>query len=150
MKDLQGKVDIANEKNYVSVNGDGDAIDDNGHGTHVAGVIATTMNNDYGIQGIHQSAQILLIKVLNASGEGETDAIALGIKYAVDQGAKVINMSLGGGESLDDGVYDEICGGSRCYGRCRFRKRLRHDGRLPSELGICDFCWSDEPSRNGR
>ncbi|WP_294739251.1 S8 family serine peptidase [uncultured Exiguobacterium sp.] len=99
LKDLQGKVDIANEKNYVSVNGDGDAIDDNGHGTHVAGVIAATINNDYGIQGIHQSAQILPVKVLNANGEGETDAIALGIKYAVDHGAKVINMSLGGGES---------------------------------------------------
>lgn len=99
LKDLQGKVDIANEKNYVSVNGDGNAIDDNGHGTHVAGVIAATMNNDYGIQGIHQSAQILPVKVLNANGEGETDAIALGIKYAVDHDAKVINMSLGGGES---------------------------------------------------
>ncbi len=65
----------------------------------MAGVIAATMNNDYGIQGIHQSAQILPVKVLNANGEGETDAIALGIKYAVDHGAKVINMSLGGGES---------------------------------------------------
>ncbi len=99
LKDLQGKVDIANEKNYVDVNGKGDALDDNGHGTHVSGVIAAALENEYGIRGIHQSAKILPIKVLNANGEGETDAIALGIKYAVDHGAKVINMSLGGGES---------------------------------------------------
>lgn len=99
LKDLQGKVDIAQEKNYVDVNGKGDAIDDNGHGTHVSGVIAAALENDYGIRGIHQSAKILPVKVLNANGEGETDAIALGIKYAVDHGAKIINMSLGGGES---------------------------------------------------
>ncbi|WP_214849026.1 peptidase S8 [Exiguobacterium sp. s193] len=99
LKDLQGKVDIANEKNYVDVNGQGDALDDNGHGTHVSGVIAASLENEYGIRGIHQAAKILPIKVLNANGEGETDAIALGIKYAVDHGAKVINMSLGGGES---------------------------------------------------
>lgn len=99
LKDLQGKVDIAQEKNFVDVNGKGDALDDNGHGTHVSGVIAAALENSYGIRGIHQSAKILPIKVLNANGEGETDAIALGIKYAVDHGAKVINMSLGGGES---------------------------------------------------
>lgn len=99
LKDLQGKVDIAQEKNFVDVNGKGDALDDNGHGTHVAGIIAATIENDYGIRGIHQSAKILPVKVLNANGEGETDAIARGIKYAVDRGAKIINMSLGGGES---------------------------------------------------
>ncbi|WP_449402768.1 S8 family serine peptidase [Exiguobacterium artemiae] len=99
LKDLQGKVDIAQEKNYVDVNGNGNALDDNGHGTHVSGVIAAALENDYGIRGIHQSAKILPVKVLNANGEGETDAIALGIKYAVDHGAKIINMSLGGGES---------------------------------------------------
>ncbi|OIN67277.1 peptidase S8 [Exiguobacterium sp. KRL4] len=99
LKDLQGKVDIAQEKNYVDVNGNGNALDDHGHGTHVSGVIAAALENDYGIRGIHQSAKILPIKVLNANGEGETDAIALGIKYAVDHGAKIINMSLGGGES---------------------------------------------------
>ncbi|OAN10746.1 S8 family peptidase [Exiguobacterium undae] len=99
LKDFQGKVDIAQEKNYVDVNGNGNALDDHGHGTHVSGVIAAALENDYGIRGIHQSAKILPIKVLNANGEGETDAIALGIKYAVDHGAKIINMSLGGGES---------------------------------------------------
>ncbi|MCT4794803.1 S8 family peptidase [Exiguobacterium alkaliphilum] len=97
--DLKGKVDIRNEKNFVDPNGEGDAIDDHGHGTHVAGVISATRDNGVSMRGIVPNVSILPVKVLDAGGSGETDQIALGIKYAVDAGAKVINMSLGGGES---------------------------------------------------
>lgn len=97
--DLKGKVDIQNEKNFVDPNGEGDAIDDHGHGTHVAGVIGAVRDNGVSMRGIMPNVSILPVKVLDAGGSGETDHIALGIKYAVDAGAKVINMSLGGGES---------------------------------------------------
>lgn len=97
--DLKGKVDVRNGKNFVDPNGEGDAIDDHGHGTHVAGVIAATQNNGTSMRGIVSNVSILPVKVLDAGGYGETDHIALGIKYAVDAGAKVINMSLGGSES---------------------------------------------------
>lgn len=97
--DLKGKIDIANEKNFVDPNGEGDALDDHGHGTHVASIIGAVRDNGVSMRGIMPNVSILPVKVLDASGSGDTDQIALGIKYAVDAGAKVINMSLGGGES---------------------------------------------------
>lgn len=97
--DLKGKVDVAHAKNFVDPNGEGDAIDDHGHGTHVAGVIGATRDNGVSMRGIVPNVSILPVKVLDAGGSGDTDQIALGIKYAVDAGAKVINMSLGGNES---------------------------------------------------
>lgn len=97
--DFKGRVDIANEKNFVDPNGEGSAIDDHGHGTHVAGVIGAIQNNGTSMRGMMPAVSILPVKVLDASGSGDTEQIALGIKYAVDAGAKVINMSLGGSES---------------------------------------------------
>lgn len=97
--DFKGKVDVANAKNFVDPNGEGDAIDDHGHGTHVAGVIGAIRDNGVSNARIVPNVTILPVKVLDAGGSGDTDQIALGIKYAVDAGAKVINMSLGGNES---------------------------------------------------
>ena len=71
------------------------ASDDNSHGTHVAGVIAALQNNGVGISGIAANAQILPIKALDCTGSGSVSDIALGITYAVSQGARVINISLG-------------------------------------------------------
>lgn len=90
------KFDTANA--YDFVNNDTHANDDNGHGTHVCGTIAQSTNNGLGCAGIAYEATILPIKVLDSSGSGTYDAIANGIIWAADHGARVINMSLGGSQ----------------------------------------------------
>ncbi|MGP7815675.1 S8 family serine peptidase [Niallia sp. 01092] len=94
LADLKENVRSDIGKNYIANNQD--ASDDNGHGTHVSGIIAAAMDNNYSIAGINGSAKILPVKVLDATGAGDLEQIAKGIKYAVDKGAKVINLSLGG------------------------------------------------------
>jgi serine protease len=84
-------------KGYDFVNDKDDASDDNGHGTHVAGTIAQSTNNGYGVAGIAYQASIMPLKVLSGSGGGTIADIAEAIKFAADNGASVINMSLGGG-----------------------------------------------------
>lgn len=68
--------------------------DDNGHGTSVAGVIAA-LNNNLGIVGLAYNAKIMPIKAMDKEGAGEDDIIADGIVWAVNHGAKIINMSIG-------------------------------------------------------
>ncbi|MGK7943900.1 MAG: S8 family peptidase [Microcystaceae cyanobacterium] len=82
---------------YNFVNDSTDARDDNGHGTHVAGTIAQSTNNNYGVAGIAYAAKIMPLKVLSASGGGNIADIAEAIRFAADNGADIINMSLGGG-----------------------------------------------------
>lgn len=94
LTDLSGTVRTDLGANLIGRNKD--AIDDNGHGTHVAGIIAAKSDNHYSMAGLNQHTGIIPVKVLDAYGFGDTEHIALGIKHAVDKGAKVINMSLGG------------------------------------------------------
>jgi len=75
---------------------DGDPQDDNGHGTHVAGIIAAQGNNDIGIIGVAPNAQIMAIKAAQYSGALTSTDIAEAILYAYQQGADIINMSFGG------------------------------------------------------
>lgn len=84
-------------KGYDFVNDREDAKDDNGHGTHVAGTIAQATNNGVGVAGIAYEAAIMPLKVLSSGGGGTVADIAEAIRFAADEGADVINMSLGGG-----------------------------------------------------
>ena len=79
---------------YDWVNDDADPMDDNGHGTHCAGVIAAILNNSVGIAGLAQ-VQIMAEKGLDSSGSGWSDDLANSIIHAVDQGAKVLSNSWG-------------------------------------------------------
>lgn len=81
--------------NFVGRNAD--PSDGNGHGTHVAGTIAQSTHNGFGVAGLAYKAKIMPIKVLSDAGSGTVADIANGIRFAADKGAKVINMSLGGG-----------------------------------------------------
>jgi len=76
------------------------SVDDNGHGTHVAGTIGEETNNLIGCAGVAFNADILPVKVLNSWGLGFSSAIIDGIRWATDNGADVINLSLGAPTSV--------------------------------------------------
>ena len=76
---------------------DSDPTDENGHGTHVAGIIGAMGNNGVGISGVAWRVQLLPLKFMDASGSGTTSDAIDAIEYAVDHGADVINASWGGG-----------------------------------------------------
>ena len=80
-------------KGYDFVDNDRVPLDENGHGTHVAGTIAEKTDNGVGLTGIAFRARLMPVRVLDAQGRGDASAIARGIRFAVDNGAQVINMS---------------------------------------------------------
>jgi serine protease len=80
-------------KGHDFVDGDRLPLDENGHGTHVAGTIGEKTNNGIGLTGLAFRAKLMPVRVLDAQGRGRADQIAKGIRFAVDKGADVINMS---------------------------------------------------------
>jgi serine protease len=91
-----------------------EAADDQGHGTHVAGTIAQTTNNGLGTAGLAYCATLMPIKVLNKQGFGTVANVAEGIRFAADEGAQVINLSLGGpikSRILEDAVTHALSRG---------------------------------------
>ena len=77
------------------INADNAPLDDNVHGTHVAGIAAAVTNNEIGIAGASWNSRIMPIKVLQSTGTGNATNVAEGITYAANNGATVINLSLG-------------------------------------------------------
>lgn len=95
--DLVNKI-ASSGKDFV--NGDDDATDDHWHGTAVAGITAAESNNGIGIAGVAWNCMILPVKVMDENGDGFYADVIEGIIWAVDNGAHVINLSIGG--SIDD------------------------------------------------
>lgn len=78
---------------------------DASHGTHVAGIIAATRNNNIGMNGIADNVKIMVVRVVPDGDERDKD-VANGIRYAVDNGAQIINMSFGKAFSWDKNIVD--------------------------------------------
>ena len=104
-KELNGQPGVDDDGNgyiddingYDFANNDGDPLDDNGHGTHVSGIIAASHNNE-GTRGVMGTARIMSLKFLTAKGPGDTANALKGVDYAIKNGAKIINNSWGGGD----------------------------------------------------
>ncbi|MDI6826206.1 MAG: S8 family serine peptidase [Candidatus Aenigmarchaeota archaeon] len=90
---------------YDFVNNDSDATDDNGHGTHIGGIIAS-QHPTY--KGVAPGSSLIAAKVLDASGSGNYNDVMAGIEWCVDNGANVISLSLGGERTYTGNCDDDI------------------------------------------
>lgn len=89
LRDSSGKI-----IGYDFVDNDSDPMDENGHGTMVASIMAASGNNSIGMAGVVWDAKIMPIRILDQNGHSETSKISQAIKYAADNGADIINMSI--------------------------------------------------------
>ncbi|MEG4249065.1 S8 family serine peptidase [Microcoleus sp. Pol10D4] len=92
--DRNGYIDDIRGWDFVASDNNPMDLDFDGHGTHIAGAIAAE-RNDFGITGVAPNAKIMPVRVLDTFGYGELNNVAAGIRYAADNGANVINLSLG-------------------------------------------------------
>lgn len=104
VEDLKG---VRFAKGYDFVEDDDLALDENGHGTHVAGTIAQATNNGVGVTGLAHGAILMPVRVLDRLGRGSLTDVADGIRWAADHGARVINLSLGSPSS--DPIMEKAC-----------------------------------------
>ena len=95
--DDDGNGFVDDVRGWDFVNNDSDPMDDNGHGTHVAGTIGAVGNNGIGVTGVAWTASIMPLKLLDQSGSGSLSDAIKAIQYARVNGAKIINASWGGG-----------------------------------------------------
>lgn len=102
--DANGKID--DWRGWDFVNADKDPTDDQGHGSHVAGIIAAQRGNGIGIAGVSSQARIMALKTLGADGSGDVGASFQAISYAIAAGAKVVNGSYG--TSYDSNVIRQL------------------------------------------
>ncbi|MDD1725177.1 MAG: S8 family serine peptidase, partial [Methanospirillum sp.] len=106
-KDDDGNGYVDDLHGYDFINNDNDPMDDNGHGTHCAGVIGAVGNNGVGIAGINWKVKIMPLKFLRADGTGDTASSLNAIAYARKMGADVISCSWGGtakSQALEDAI----------------------------------------------
>jgi subtilisin family serine protease len=95
--DDDGNGYIDDVRGYDFINQDNDPMDDNGHGSHVAGTIGAAGNNNIGVVGVSPNVSIMPLKFLGFNGGGSTSDAVRAVDYAANNGAKVINASFGGG-----------------------------------------------------
>jgi serine protease len=96
---LGGEYFLHDNAGTTQFSGPGGETDPNGHGTHVSGTIAALSDNGKGISGAAPESKILPVQVLCGDGAGWASDVAQGITWGVNNGAKVVNLSLGGGYS---------------------------------------------------
>ena len=89
------------------VNNDNNPFDDQGHGTHVAGIIGAKRNNQIGIAGVNSSARLMALKSFDANGNGSLSSILPALEYARQMGVKVTNNSWGG-NAFSQFLFNEI------------------------------------------
>lgn len=94
--------------NFTAEGAANNPMDLNGHGTHVAGIIGAVGNNASGSTGVCWKANIMAVRVLDSTNHGTTVSFISGINFAVTNGAKVINMSIGGGGAFDQAYSNAI------------------------------------------
>jgi serine protease len=128
---------------YDFVGGDSFPNDANGHGTFVASTIAGAANNHYGMVGIAYQADILPVRVLDEFGEGNSVRIAQGIRYAVDHGAQVINVSI---ELYNDDLIDPRALSITTAPEIRGALRYARSHRVPVVAAAGNAGQSDVPS----
>jgi len=97
--DSNGYID--DTRGWDFVNNDNDPMDDQGHGTHCAGTTGAVGNNGIGVVGINWVLSIMPVKVLDKTGSGSFTNVTTGIIYAIDNGARPISLSLGGGGPIN-------------------------------------------------
>jgi serine protease len=103
-------------KGYDFVDGDRLPLDENGHGTHIAGTIGEKTDNAVGVTGLAYRAKLMPVRVLDRHGRGQATEIAKGIRFAVAHGAQVINMSFNFGcgkrvPEVDEALREAYAGG---------------------------------------
>lgn len=103
--DKNGYVDDTYGLNVIKGKGSGE--DDDGHGTHVSGIVAGRGDNDVGVSGVCWSSKLLAVKFMNSKGKGSTSDAIAGIDYAVKQGFKIINCSFGS-SSKSSSLHDAV------------------------------------------
>jgi hypothetical protein len=116
--------------------------DENGHGTHVTGIIAAVAGNGKGIEGVAPGAQVMPIRVLNKKGEGSGDVVAKGIDYAVAHHADVINLSLGGNAA------DTVLGGDDKFTQA-VQNALKHGVVVIAAAGNDTAPFCEQPAVTG-
>jgi Subtilase family/Fervidolysin N-terminal prodomain len=94
--DNDGNGYVDDWRGWDFANGDNDPMDDNGHGTHVAGTIGAAGNNGVGIAGVNWHVRLMPLKFISAGGTGTTADAVSAVLYAADKGATVLNNSWGG------------------------------------------------------
>lgn len=87
---------------YDFADADADPSDDNSHGTHVAGVVAARGDNGLGTTGVAWRARLMIVRVLGTDGSGSVADVARGVRYAVANGARVINLSMAGPDTAPE------------------------------------------------
>ncbi len=155
--DLQAN--LVSGKSFVS--GTSSADDDHGHGTHVAGIIAAVSNNG-GVIGVAPAASIMPVKVLDSQGSGSIYDVAAGIEWAADNGATVINLSLGSVSSsstLQTAVnyaYNKgvllVAAGGNCgdsayyYNDCTYQDQPVYPGAYANVMAVASVTGSSSQS----